>query len=72
MGGYQGRTGVYEFLEMTNEIVDAINDGDPNKYVQVARQQMIGNTLRADALRLVLAGRTTLDEAMRITGQSDD
>ncbi len=72
MTGYQGRTGVYEFLEMTNDIVDAINDGDPNKYIQVARQQMIGNTLRADALRLVLAGRTTLDEAMRITGQTDD
>ncbi len=71
-GGYQGRTGVYEFLEMTNEIVDSINDGDPNVYVQAARQQMVGNTLRADALRLVLAGRTTVDEAMRITGQTDD
>jgi MSHA biogenesis protein MshE len=57
---------------MTNDSVDAINDGDPNKYIQVARQQMIGNTLRADALRLVIAGRTTLDEAMRITGQIDD
>lgn len=72
MAGYQGRTGVYEFLEMTNEIVDAINDGDPNKYIQVARQQMIGNTLRADVLRLILAGRTTVDEAMRITGQTVD
>lgn len=72
MTGYQGRTGVYEFLEMTNEVVDAINDGDPNIYVQAARRQMTGNTLRDDALRLILAGRTTVDEAMRITGQTAD
>ena len=72
MAGYQGRTGVYEFLEMTNEVVDAINDGDPNIYVQAARRQMVGNTLRDDALRLILAGRTTVDEAMRITGQTAD
>lgn len=72
MTGYQGRTGVYEFLEMTNEVVDAINDGDPNIYVQAARRQMTGNTLRDDALRLIIAGRTTVDEAMRITGQTAD
>ena len=72
MTGYQGRTGVYEFLEMTNDVVDAINDGDPNIYVQAARRQMVGNTLRDDALRLILAGRTTVDEAMRITGQTAD
>ncbi|MCK6411081.1 MAG: GspE/PulE family protein [Azonexus sp.] len=72
MTGYQGRTGVYEYLEMTNDIVDALNDPDPNRYVQVARRQMAGNTLRDDALRLVMTGRTTVDEAMRITGQVDD
>ena len=72
MTGYQGRTGVYEFLELTNDVVDAINDGDPNVYVQAARRQMVGNTLRDDALRLILAGRTTVDEAMRITGQTAD
>lgn len=72
MSGYQGRTGVYEFLEMNNDVVDALNHGDPDRYVQVARQQMVGNTLRADVLRLVAAGRTTVDEAMRITGQVAD
>jgi len=70
--GYQGRTGVYEYLEMNNEIVDALNHGDPSAYITVARRQMLGNTLRADLLRLVRAGRTTVDEAMRITGQQAD
>ncbi|HJW25530.1 MAG TPA: GspE/PulE family protein [Rhodocyclaceae bacterium] len=67
--GYQGRTGVYEFLEMTDEVVEAVNDGDPGVFMQVARKQMAGETLRRDAVRLVLAGRTTVGEAMRISNQ---
>jgi len=69
--GYTGRTGVYEMLEMTNEVVEATNEGDPNVFMDVARRQMAGNTLRRDAVRLVLAGRTTVDEAMRISTQLD-
>jgi MSHA biogenesis protein MshE len=69
--GYQGRTGVYEMLEMTNEVVEATNEGDPNLFMDVARRQMAGNTLRRDAVRLVLGGRTTVDEAMRISSQLD-
>jgi type II secretory ATPase GspE/PulE/Tfp pilus assembly ATPase PilB-like protein len=33
---------------------------------------MDGYTLRRDAVRLALAGRTTLDEAMRVATQLDD
>ena len=69
--GYTGRTGVYEMLEMTNEVVEATNQGDPNAFVEAARAQMAGNTLRRDAVRLVLAGRTSVDEAMRISSQID-
>ena len=69
--GYSGRTGVYEMLEMTNEVVEATNEGDPNVFMEVARRQMAGNTLRRDAVRLVLAGRTTVEEAMRISTQLD-
>jgi MSHA biogenesis protein MshE len=70
--GYQGRGGIYEFLEMTNDIVDALNDGEASAYVQLARKQMVGNTLRSDALRQVRAGRTTIDEAMRISSQNEE
>ncbi|MCK9284939.1 MAG: GspE/PulE family protein [Rhodocyclaceae bacterium] len=70
--GYQGRTGVYEMLEMTNEVVQSANNDDPNAFVQAAKKQMAGNTLRRDAVRLVLAGRTTVDEAMRISNQYED
>lgn len=70
--GYAGRTGVYEMLEMTNEVVESINSDDTAAFVQVARKQMAGETLRRDAVRLVVKGRTTIEEAMRISNQFED
>jgi len=70
--GYQGRSGVYEVLEMTNDLVEAINQDDTGIFVQAARKQMAGQTLRRDAVRLVVNGRTTIDEAMRISNQFED
>jgi MSHA biogenesis protein MshE len=70
--GYSGRTGVYEMLEMTNELVESINRDDTGDFVQTARTQMAGETLRRDAVRLVVQGRTTIDEAMRISNQFED
>ena len=70
--GYSGRTGVFEMLEMTNEVVEAINSDDSGVFLQAARRQMAGETLRRDAVRLVIKGRTTIDEAMRISNQFED
>lgn len=70
--GYVGRTGVYEMLEMTNEVAQAANQADPGVFLKAARKQMAGNTLRRDAVRLVIAGRTTVEDAMRISSQYED
>ena len=70
--GYQGRSGVYEFLEMSDTVVEAINHEDPGEFMRVARQQMAGETLRRDAVRLVLSGRTTVSEAMRVSNQFEE
>jgi MSHA biogenesis protein MshE len=70
--GFQGRIGVYEMLEMSNALVDAINQADPAVFVRVAREQLAGQTLKRDALRLVLAGRTTVQEAMRIGNEFEE
>jgi MSHA biogenesis protein MshE len=70
--GYSGRTGIYEFVEMTPPLAEAISSGDPARFALAARQQMAGHTLRRDALRLALHGRTTLDEAMRAGNQGED
>ncbi|MBK7646513.1 MAG: Flp pilus assembly complex ATPase component TadA [Betaproteobacteria bacterium] len=70
--GYQGRTGVYEFLEMSDSVVEAINHDDPGEFMRTARQQMAGETLRRDAVRLVLSGKTTVSEAMRVSNQFEE
>ena len=70
--GYQGRQGVFEMLEMSNEVVEAINSEDTGAFVQAARRQMAGETLRRDAVRLAIKGRTTIDEAMRVSNQFED
>ena len=70
--GYLGRTGVYEMLEMTRPVVEAANQADPAVFVGVARKQMAGETLRDHAVQLVADGRTSVDEAMRISSQADD
>ena len=70
--GYQGRTGVYEFLEMSDAVVETINHDDPGAFMRAARQQMAGETLRRDAVRLVLAGKTSVAEAMRISNQFEE
>jgi MSHA biogenesis protein MshE len=70
--GYLGRTGVYEMLEMTRPVVEAANQADPAVFIGVARKQMEGETLRDHAVQLVADGRTTVEEAMRISSQADD
>jgi MSHA biogenesis protein MshE len=59
-------------LEMTKPVVEAANQEDPGLFVDVATQEMGNNTLRAHAAALVVEGKTTLDEAMRISNQFDD
>jgi MSHA biogenesis protein MshE len=70
--GYRGRTGVYELLEMTREVADAANNPDPAYFLHKAAAQMGGDTLRRHAVALVIQGKTTVAEAMRISNQSED
>ncbi len=70
--GYSGRTGVYEFVEMTQELVETMNHGSPADFARAARRQMAGQSLRSDAVRLATEGRTTIDEAMRVATQFDE
>jgi MSHA biogenesis protein MshE len=53
-------------------LVEATNHGDSNKFMRVAKEQMAGETLRRDGVRLVIAGRTTISEVMRISTELDE
>jgi MSHA biogenesis protein MshE len=70
--GYVGRMGVYEMLEMTQPIVEAANQADPLIFIQAAQRQLAGHTLKDHALQLAISGKTTLDEAMRVSNQFED
>ncbi len=70
--GYLGRTGVYEMLEMTKPVVDAAAHADPATFMAVARKQLEGETLIDHAIALAIAGRTTIEEAMRVSTQLED
>ena len=59
-------------IVLTGHYCEAINSDDTGRFVQAARRQMAGETLRRDAVRQVVRGRTTVEEAMRISNQFED
>ena len=69
--GYRGRVGVYEMLEMTPRLVEGIARDDVPGFVRVAQEEMAGQTFVHHAAGLAAAGRTTLNEVMRIS-QSEE
>ncbi|MEJ5211810.1 MAG: ATPase, T2SS/T4P/T4SS family [Burkholderiales bacterium] len=70
--GYRGRTGVYEMLEMTGPLVEALNHQDTPAFVRQGKEQLAGRTLRRAAVELALAGRTSIAEAMRVSSALDE
>ena len=70
--GYRGRMGVYEMLEMGQELVDAAAREDNTYFMKVAREHLKGKTLLDAALREMKLGRTSVAEVMRISNQIED
>src|SRR6266702_3756631 len=70
--GYAGRVGIYEMLEMDNELAALANSDDPGRFIAAAEQRMAGRLLRDSAVELAMTGKTTISEAMRVTAQLED
>jgi general secretion pathway protein E len=65
--GYRDRTGIYEFLRMTEGIKSLVlKTSDANQIKQAAVAQGM-KTLRDDGIRKAVEGRTTISEVLRIT-----
>ncbi len=64
--GYVGRNGIYELIVLDETSRNMIHDGsselDVDHYVH-----RTAPSLRQDGIRLVLAGKTTLEEVLRVT-----
>ena len=64
--GYRGRTGIYELVEVNEQLRTLIHDNASEQVmVRAARENSV--SLRADACRRVLDGTTSLEEMLRVT-----
>jgi type IV pilus assembly protein PilB len=69
--GYKGRTGIYELLEITDDVRDMItSDASVDDIRNFARSQGM-TTLRESGLKLIFDGVTTIDEVVRETVMED-
>ncbi len=64
--GYVGRTGVYEAIEVDDQMRTMIHDGESEHDIEhYARTKHPG--IQDDGARLVLEGKTSLEEVLRVT-----
>jgi general secretion pathway protein E len=65
--GYKGRAGVYELLVVDDEVRRLIHDGASEAAIRDHAASTGMHSLRSDGIAQVLAGRTTLEEILRVT-----
>ncbi len=68
MTGYRGRIGVYELLEMDAQLIAAIRREDLGEFSKVAGEKQSYVPLGRRGLEYAIAGVTSLDEVMRLSG----
>ncbi len=65
--GYAGRVGIFEVLAMTDDIRQALARGLNPQDVQKAARTEGFHSMREDAAEKIRDGRTTVEEALRVT-----
>ncbi|XEV14639.1 GspE/PulE family protein [Vibrio alginolyticus] len=68
--GYKGRIGVFEMLELEQEMMDKLRANDAVGFAQAARRSENYKPLLASAMELALQGIVSLDEVMTL-GEGD-
>jgi len=67
--GYTGRIGVFEILESSDEMADAIGRRAPLGEIRAIAERSGMQSLRHRALQISAEGRTTIDEVVRVTAE---
>ena len=65
--GYKGRVGLYELMEVTDEVAKAISAQVPEDQLRKVAVQEGMETLRDSGLRKIRSGETSLDEVLKKT-----
>ncbi len=66
--GFSGRTGIFECVALSEALREAIAAGMPTREMLQLLEQDGQANLRQDALRHIMAGRTTTEEVQRVLG----
>ncbi|HEC28733.1 MAG TPA: type II secretion system protein GspE [Gammaproteobacteria bacterium] len=67
--GYHGRTGIYEFIEIDDELRSLIHDG-ANEITLIKHARLKSPGIRHDGLRRILHGDTSIEEVLRVTQEN--
>ncbi|MBF0291977.1 MAG: type II secretion system ATPase GspE [Nitrospinae bacterium] len=71
--GYQGRSGVFEIFSVDDNVRKLIHDqAGEHEIRRHISEEMGAVNLRQAAMKLVAAGATSLEEALRVTGDSSE
>lgn len=70
--GYRGRIGVFELLEITSPMADALRDNSVRDFNEAAHANTTYRPLGASALELALEGVTSFDEVLRVSAELAD
>lgn len=65
--GYRGRTGIFEMMTIDETIRSLILENASGDRIRQAAINQGMNSLRQDGWRLILEGRTTVEEVLRVT-----
>ncbi len=69
--GYRGRLGIYELLELNADMAAALRQDDHQAFAEAARASDTFEPMWNTVLRYATQGLTTLEEAVRISGDTD-
>ncbi len=64
--GYQGRIGIYEFLEMDAELIETLHNGALMDFSRMAKSRPEFKPLKQSAFELAVKGITTIDEVVKV------
>lgn len=67
--GYAGRAGVFELLELTEEMGEALRMQDTQIFMRLAKEHLKGKLLADNALELAERGDTTIKEVLALVGE---
>ncbi len=65
--GFRGRAGIYEILEVTEDVRLTVHDASNEDEIKRVARQHGWRTLREEGLQLVMDERSTLEEVLRVT-----